>query len=70
MSDVYEPMLTWFAGTHLPPHLFAVSEPFLALAETMVRELPRTPERTVALRKLLETKDAAVRCAVAMEAEG
>jgi hypothetical protein len=27
----------------------------------MVRDLPRNPERTVALRKLLESKDAAVR---------
>lgn len=33
-------------------------------AETIVRTLPRNPERTVALRKLLEAKDCAVRAAL------
>ena len=31
----------------------------------LVKELPRNPERTVALRKLLEAKDAAVRARLA-----
>jgi len=31
----------------------------------MMATLPRNPERTVALRKLLESKDAAVRAALA-----
>ena len=38
-----------------------VSRPFGEIAETLVKTLPRNPERTVALRKLLEAKDAAVR---------
>jgi hypothetical protein len=38
-----------------------VSSQFAALAENIVHDLPRNPERTVALRKLLEAKDAAVR---------
>ena len=31
------------------------------MAATIIDTLPRNPERTVALRKLLEAKDAAVR---------
>ena len=35
------------------------------LAGRIVETLPRNPERTVALRKLLEAKDAAVRALLA-----
>lgn len=38
---------------------------FCALAHELVARLPRGPERAVALRKLLEGKDAAVRAAIA-----
>ena len=38
-----------------------VSKPFGELAQHIVTTLPRNPERTFALRKLLEGKDAAVR---------
>ena len=58
----------FFAYAHLPPHLQAVSKPFGDLAAHLVATLPRNPERTVALRKLLEAKDAAVRALVAKEA--
>ena len=54
-------MLKWFAYEHLPEHLRAVSRSFCALAEKIVEEIQDGPERTVALRKLLESKDAAVR---------
>lgn len=54
-------MLQFFKYEHLPPHLQAVSKPFCELAETIVQTLPSNPERTVALRKLLEAKDCAVR---------
>lgn len=57
--------MQFFAFAHLPPHLAAVSEPFAKLAEGIVADLPRNPERTVALRKLLEAKDAAVRAKLA-----
>jgi hypothetical protein len=60
-----EPMLRWFDYKHLPDDLQVVSRSFTHLAEQIVGGLPRSPERTVALRKLLESKDAAVRCAVA-----
>lgn len=56
-----EPMLQFFKYEHLPPHLQAVSRPFGDLAQSIVNTLPRNPERTVALRKLLEAKDCAVR---------
>jgi hypothetical protein len=56
-----EPMLQWFEYEHLPPHLQEASAPFCMLAHRIVRDFPRNPERTVTLRKLLESKDAGVR---------
>lgn len=56
-----EPLLQFFEHGHLPAHLAAVSMPFGDLARHIVDTLPRNPERTVALRKLLEAKDCAVR---------
>ncbi len=60
-----EHIMQFFAWSHLPAHLQAVSRLFGHLAETIVDALPRNPERTVALRKLLEAKDAACRARVA-----
>lgn len=54
-------MLKFFAYAHLPAHLQEVSKPFGELADRIVLTLPAGPERTVALRKLLESKDCAVR---------
>lgn len=56
-----EPILQFFAYTHLPEHLQGTSKIFHDLAYALEAGLPRNPERTVALRKLLEAKDAAVR---------
>lgn len=56
-----DPLLQFFEYAHLPPHLQNVSKPFGDLAHWIVATLPRNPERTVALRKLLEAKDCAVR---------
>lgn len=53
-------VLQFFAFKHLPPHLQAISEPFCILAEK-VADGSSNAETTVALRKLLEAKDAAVR---------
>jgi len=58
-------IMQFFAYAHLPPHLQAISKPFGELAEWIVGTLPQNPERTVALRKVLEAKDAAVRAALA-----
>lgn len=59
-----EPILKFFVFGHLPHHLKLVSEPFAVLAEQLCANLPRNAERSVALRKLLEGKDAAVRAAL------
>lgn len=60
-------IMQFFAYAHLPPHLAEVSKPFGDLADAIVATLPRNQERTVALRKLLESKDAAVRAKLAKE---
>lgn len=60
-----EHIAQFFAFSHLPEKLQAVSAPFAGLADHVLT-LPRNPERTVALRKLLEAKDAAVRAAIAV----
>jgi hypothetical protein len=59
-----DPMLQFFTHAHLKPDLAAVSRPFCELADQVVLNLPRNPERTVALRKLLEAKDCAVRALI------
>lgn len=56
-----ERMLGWFRYDHLPENLQAVSKPFAELATTLCELTESGPERTVALRKLLEAKDAAFR---------
>jgi len=59
-----EAMLKFFSYEHLPPALQVVSRPFGDLAIHLCHTLERSPERTVALRKLLESKDAAVRASL------
>lgn len=54
-------MLKWFEYSHLPENLQEVSRPFGELANALCNTVEPGPERTVALRKLLEAKDAAVR---------
>jgi hypothetical protein len=61
-------MLKWFDCSYLPPgDLRDMSKTFSALASTICELIEPGPERTVVLRKLLETKDAAAR---AMEHPG
>jgi len=77
-SPTTEHILQFFAYDHLPPAMQTISKPFCDLAYAIVIDddplarfvttggpLPRNPERTVALRKLLEAKDAAVRAFIA-----
>ena len=59
-----EYLLQFFHYSHLPPPLRAISHPFYEMALKLSEELPKTPERTTALRKLLEAKDCAVRAAL------
>ena len=60
-----EHILQFFEYGHLPEKLQNVSRPFHGLAHLIFENTPRNPERTVALRKLLESKDAAVRAMIA-----
>lgn len=60
-----EHIMQFFAFDHLPPEKQAWSRPFGELAQMLIGGLPRNPERTIALRKLLEAKDAAVRASFA-----
>jgi hypothetical protein len=61
-EQVYpETMLQFFAYEHLPAHLQPTSRAFSDLAAWIAETVPRNPERTAALRKLLEAKDCAVR---------
>lgn len=57
------PIMKYFRFEHLPPHLQEISKPFSEAAK-FVESLPATDpaEKATALRKLLEAKDAAVRC--------
>lgn len=77
-----EHIIQFFEYGHLPVHLQAVSKPFCDLAMAIVGDergmpagtstqfpLPLNAERTVALRKLLEAKDAAVRAFLAKDSE-
>lgn len=57
-------MLKWFEYEHLPEHLKIVSVKFYELACSICALVEPGPERTVALRNLLLSKDAAVRATV------
>lgn len=63
MSDVKPPdILRYFSHAHLRDEsLRSVSQLFGELAQRLVEVLPNNAERSVALRKTLEAKDAAVR---------
>ena len=54
-------VMRFFSYDHLPPHLQEISKDFCDLADKMADRAPQSQETTVALRKLLEAKDAAVR---------
>ena len=62
-------VLAHFEYDHLPPHLAGVSKLFFELAHQVAAIFPESAEKTTALRKLLEGKDCAVRCAVAVHRE-
>lgn len=62
--DGHSPILRYFDARHLPETLQMVSQDFKNLAWRIEDNLPNGPEKSVALRKLLEAKDAAVRSAL------
>jgi hypothetical protein len=58
-------MLRWFDWEHLAGDSARdMAWHFQTLAYTVVNNIDRGPERTVALRKLLEAKDAAIRAVI------
>ena len=80
MHPSTQALLRYFEYEHLPEHLQDVSRHFHWLAHALVGEAPTHddsqhqqflldgPELTMALRKLLEAKDCAVRAALALDA--
>lgn len=59
------PILAYFNYTHLREGVLQdTSRKFHALAYDLDESLPDGPEKSVALRKILEAKDAAVRAAL------
>lgn len=65
-EEVYkrDPIMRFFEYEHLPAKLQPMSKDFHDLAWGVWGNLPPSAERTTALRKLLEGKDAAVRAAL------
>lgn len=61
MNPAISHVLKFFTFEHLPSRLQEASKPFCDLAHNLAKAAPDSPETTVALRKLLEAKDAAVR---------
>ncbi|MCK5609513.1 hypothetical protein KAR91_47000 [Candidatus Pacearchaeota archaeon] len=57
-------LMKYFAYSHLPEKLQIVSRPFFDLANTICQMTPEGDQQTTALRKLLESKDCAVRAAL------
>ncbi len=59
-------LIQFFRYDHLPENLKTFSAPFGELAKNIDATLPDNPEKTTALRKLLESKDCAVRALLFM----
>jgi ferritin-like protein len=57
-------LVQFFKNDHLPGSLKDISDPFKYLASDIDNRLPDNPEKTTALRKLLEAKDCAVRALI------
>lgn len=57
-------LIQFFEYKHLPKYLQSVSKPFCELAQNTIKALPPNTEREMALRKLLEAKDCAVRAMI------
>lgn len=65
MDEPNEAIMQFFTFDHLPEDLKPMSRAFAELAAHVLKTAPRGPERSTALRKLLEGKDAAVRALLA-----
>lgn len=61
MESAAATLMKFFSYKHLPENLQLVSKPFGELAAVLMEKIPDNAEKTTALRKLLESKDCAVR---------
>ncbi len=59
-----EPAFRYFSFAHLPTRLQDVSKRFYDVAEWLVLSVPVSSERTKAIDRLLESKDAAIRASL------
>lgn len=59
-----ENIMKYFSFDHLPPHLQDVSRNFFNLANYVEKTMPNCSQKNLALQKILEAKDCAVRCNV------
>ena len=65
MTQTDERMMKWFHTSHLTDqNARKIAKAYQELAEYTITVLDPGPERTVALRKLLEARDAAVRAVI------
>lgn len=62
-------LLQFFEYKHLPINLQRISMPFRDLASEINATISDNPEKTTALRKLLEAKDCVVRATLWKEAK-
>lgn len=71
IEDVYEPspLLERFEWKQLPLPMATVAMPYYDVAIDMDRYLPACPEKETALRKLLESRNAATRAVFNKEHE-
>ena len=53
----------FFEYRHMTPNMQAICKPFAHLVQSIL-ELPDNPERTHALRKILEARDCAMRASI------
>jgi hypothetical protein len=60
-----DPAIAFFKFAHLPAHLQEMSELFGGVALSVISMAPAGPQRMIAIQKLLEAKDAAVRALLA-----
>lgn len=59
-----ERMMKWLSYEHLPPEVQEIVQTYHNVGMFICHTIPAGPERTVALRKLVESKDCAVRASI------
>lgn len=65
MDEETRHIMQFFAYEHLADNTWLTGAAYSDVAKHIIAEMPQNPERIVALRKLLESRDAAMRAKVA-----